>query len=47
MFIRPVVAQRSWFLLVGMVLAALGWVEAARAAGFEQAPSGLGSEDRD
>jgi len=47
MFIRRVLALRSWFSLLGVVLAALGWVEAARAAGFEQALSGLASEDRD
>src|SRR4051812_13742292 len=46
MFIRHAVRWYSCLTLVSLVLA-LGWAQPARAAGFDEAVAGIGSEDRD
>jgi urea transport system permease protein len=46
MFIR-VLRSCSWWLGLALLLAVLGWAGAARAASFEQALSGLASDDRE
>jgi urea transport system permease protein len=47
MFIRSIPRSFSWWLVLGVFSALLGWAGGAQAAGFEQALRGLASDDRD
>jgi urea transport system permease protein len=47
MLIRRVLTSRSWWLVLGLLYAVLGWAGAAQAAGFDSGLGGLSSDDRD